>query len=231
MNTQTHVLLAAAVVGCVAETLRTRVSAAPGEKSTLEPSQLSIMLFIILGALIPDISLYVMFAYAKLTGVANNIIWSQMYYSPFWQNLGAMSNSLPIFLTGTMVCWLILRDSCSLRAELARDNASLYTNQTLRVVFAIFALSLASLLHVVADLPLHHDDGHPHFWPFTTWIFSSPVSYWDSAHYANYWVPVESLLGVSLVVILWRKTKRNIVKGLLLVAGLSYPAFALFFYS
>ncbi len=35
------------------------------------------------------------------------------------------------------------------------------------------------------DLPVHHDDGHRHFFPLSDWRFASPVSYWDPEHYGR----------------------------------------------
>ena len=42
------------------------------------------------------------------------------------------------------------------------------------------------MLHAFGDLPVHHDDGHCHFFPFSEWRFASPVSYWDPHHYGNW---------------------------------------------
>jgi hypothetical protein len=39
------------------------------------------------------------------------------------------------------------------------------------------------VLHVAADLPLHREDAHGHFYPFSDWHFESPISYWDPAHH------------------------------------------------
>ena len=49
----------------------------------------------------------------------------------------------------------------------------------------------------IGDLPLHNDDAHRHFFPFSDWRFSSPVSYWDPQHY-GYWA---SLVEFSCVLL------------------------------
>jgi len=56
------------------------------------------------------------------------------------------------------------------------------------------------MLHSLFDIPLHHDDGPRIFYPFSEYVFSSPISYWDSAHYANYVFPVEFWFSI---LILW----------------------------
>jgi len=43
-------------------------------------------------------------------------------------------------------------------------------------------------------LPVHHDDGHRHFFPLSDWRFESPVSYWDPAHYGHIFLWIELLL-------------------------------------
>lgn len=232
MNTQTHVLLAVSVVACVAGALRARVLTKTEPSRHIELSNFSTISIIIFGALLPDISLFVMFGYAQIIDVPNDVIWSEMYYSDFWQTLGAISNSAPIFCMSSLACWLIIQRSMqspNLTLRSARNR--LQGKQAISTAFAILVLSLASLLHVATDLPLHNDDGHPHFWPFTNWIYSSPVSYWDAEHYANFWVPLECTLGLTLVVIAWRKTQHLWIKGLLFMVGLSYPAFTLFFFT
>ena len=232
MNTQTHVLLAVAVVGCMAGVLRARLHGKSDPAREQPLTSFWTTALIVFGALLPDISLFIMFGYAQLTGVPNNVIWSEMYYSPFWQNLGAISNSAPVFLLASLACWLIItRALPSREIGSAQRGGVILSERGRAIAFAVLVFSLASLLHVAADFPLHHDDGHPHFWPFTNWIFASPVSYWDATHYARYWVPIECALGLTLVAYLWKKSTGLGTKGLLLLVGLSYPVFGIFFFS
>ena len=220
------------MVGSAANALRSREPHQSLLTGAGELGKVGITSLIVFGALLPDISLFIMFGYAQLTGVPNDVIWSEMYYSHFWQNLGAITNSVPIFLVASLVCWIFIqRSTQSATKGGLRKNSIKPRNHALVIAFAIGILSLSSLLHVAMDLPLHHDDGHPHFWPFTHWIFASPVSYCDAAHYANFWVPIECAVGLALVAIIWKSTKRLWAKGLLFIAGLSYPVFALFFFS
>ena len=62
----------------------------------------------------------------------------------------------------------------------------------------LWALLASMLLHTLGDLPVHHDDGHRHFFPFSDWRFESPVSYWDSNHHGDWF----SVFEISLVVLL-----------------------------
>ncbi|HMB47995.1 MAG TPA: hypothetical protein VKN63_06935 [Afifellaceae bacterium] len=59
MNTQTHILLAAALFARPGRPLRNTAAIA--------------------GGFIPDASLFVMWAYGRLTGVSENVIWNDMY--------------------------------------------------------------------------------------------------------------------------------------------------------
>ncbi|MFT5045396.1 MAG: hypothetical protein ACI8UP_002367 [Porticoccaceae bacterium] len=205
---------------------------AAGPSLNLELNNFSSIVFIVFGALLPDIGLFIMFGYAQLTDLPKDVIWAEMYYSDFWQKLGAISNSAPVFFSNSLVCWLIIRRSMqSQHSALVPLSEFLQGKQVMSTAFAVLVLSLASLLHVATDLPLHNDDGYAHFWPFTNWIFSSTVSFWDAGHYANLWVPIECVLGLTLVAILWRKTVSVWKKGLLFSVGLTYPVFALFFFS
>lgn len=49
---------------------------------------------------------------------------------------------------------------------------------------ALFAFGLATSLHTLIDIPIHHNDGPLLLFPFD-WEcrFNSPVSYWDPMHY------------------------------------------------
>lgn len=46
-------------------------------------------------------------------------------------------------------------------------------------------------LHSLLDIPLHHDDWPRIFYPLNDFIVRSPISYWDTNHYANYIIPIE----------------------------------------
>ena len=138
------------------------------------------------GALLPDASMFAMWARAKLAGVPEARIWGELYYSDAWQAAGAVTNSAPLFA-------LVL----GLGAALLHGGAR-------AVGTTLVAFALGALAHVAADLPLHHDDGHPHFWPFSGWIFASPISYWDPAHHGRLWSAIEVVLGVALAAWLWR---------------------------
>ena len=99
--------------------------------------------------------------------------WSVEYYKPVWQGYIDVFNSIPLLLIALLLCWKIRHG-------------------------LVWALLASMLLHTLGDLPVHHDDGHRHFFPFSDWRFVSPVSYWDSNHHGDWF----SVFEVSLVMIL-----------------------------
>ncbi len=125
--------------------------------------------WIFIGALIPDVAMFFLFFYEVLIGTPQRIIWTEKYFSPLWQNIVDVFNSFPIF-----IALLVL---------------SIYKKWN-----ALTAVSLAALLHIATDFPLHNDDAHRHFLPFSHWKFESPVSYWDPNFYGQYWSVFELLL-------------------------------------
>jgi len=54
------------------------------------------------------------------------------------------------------------------------------------------------------DLPLHREDAHRHFFPFSDWRFTSPVSYWDPDHYGGYAAIGEVVLVLAVSFFLFR---------------------------
>ncbi len=128
---------------------------------------------LVIGALLPDVPIVVFYAYQKLwRGMPEDWIWSQGYRLAGWQAFFEVFNSLPLILIGLLAA----RAAGSIR---------------LGAVFASMGV------HVVFDLPLHHDDGHRHLFPISDWRFESPVSYWDPTHYGLYVAPLEALLVVA----------------------------------
>ena len=133
------------------------------------------------GALLPDLSLYVMAGVSlAILQIPPDIVFGQMYFSETWQTVFAIDNSF--LLWGLVLAF------------------ALWWQAPAGIAFAG-----AGLLHIALDFPLHHDDGRPHFWPASDWIFESPLSYWDSAHHAAWVAPLEGLLVLCCVVVLFRK--------------------------
>jgi len=208
MNTQTHVLLAlAGLVTALPATFAGRWSATPPAWQRAA----SLMLTgAVLGALTPDATLFAMVGIAKWQGVPDAVIFGQWYYQPFWQALATVSNSVPLYLA-------VLAGAWAARHRLPRVAAA----------FAL-AFSVAALLHTLTDLPLHHDDGRPHFWPFSRWVFASPVSYWDPAHHGRVWSLVELALAGVLIGACWRALRHPLWRGALVLAAASYAAMAFY---
>ncbi|KNG92731.1 hypothetical protein [Pseudaestuariivita atlantica] len=130
-----------------------------------------------LGALAPDLSLYLMGAVSLyLLRIPPNVVFGELYYSDAWQTVFAIDNSA--ILWGGLLAWALWRRHAVLTA-----------------------FAGAGLLHIALDFPLHHDDGRAHFWPLTNWIFESPVSYWDARRHAGIVGPIEG--AASLILGLW----------------------------
>jgi len=206
MNTHAHILIAAAVL-CRSSQEAPNTKPIPS-KNWLTNSA------VVIGALIPDATLFLMFVQAKLRGIPDSEIWGTLYYSDFWQELGAISNSIPIFILIGIVGLLL--------------GGRLYSGSIVGRAILVFAA--AALLHCIADLPLHHNDGHAHFWPFTRWIFSSPVSYWDPAHYGLIWTPIEICIASFCAWLLWRQFKSAWIRFFLVLSILAYPLMMLFWF-
>ena len=148
---------------------------------------------LIAGALFPDMMMFVMVAWERwINGLSLELIFREAYFSDFWQEIFAINNSAPVFA-------LLLVMGLALRIEW------------------LWAFGLAALLHAMCDLPLHYDDGHPHFWPFTDWIFASPVSYWDPRHHGVAAGWAEAGLSVVLAVILLRRFKSVLARAAIIV--------------
>jgi len=199
MNTQTHVLLAVSVFGGsgMLAIFKRRLNVT--KPSTDGAIQKIVVAGLIFGALLPDLSLFIMFGYAQFLGLPHSVIWGEMYYSPFWQSLGAISNSIPIYLIAATISWLIMRNTAQSNSSIdasriaSQQNAvnqkALNLNSILLVL--VCAIALASLAHALTDLPLHHDDG-------------------------------QIALGLLFIVVLWRRYSPLWSKLLLVVAALGY---------
>lgn len=161
------------------------------------------------GAALPDVSLYLMAGTALFVlGIPPGVVFNDLYFSDAWQTVFAIDNSF--------VVWGVL-----LAVALWR-----------KVPWAV-ALTGAAVLHLCLDFPLHHDDGRPHFWPLSGWVFESPLSYWDRAQGAMWIAPLEAALAIAAGVALWvRKVPLwgMICAGVLILAELWVVRQWLFFF-
>ena len=161
MNTPAHLIFAAAVYA--------------------KPERTAVTVAALLGAFMPDASLYFLVAWAQFVqDIPPRVIFSQLYFSPAWQQIFAIDNS--VFVWGSiMAVGLALRKP------------------------VIKAFAGAGLLHIGLDFLLHHDDGRPHFWPLSNWIFESPVSYWDPRAHGRVIGLIEVALCAVFLGVLWRR--------------------------
>lgn len=122
---------------------------------SLLPTVPYVGLGIILGAVIPDIPIVILYTTQHyLHKTPDDEIWAVHYQKPFWLNLIHGAHSLPISLAGALCC-----------AVLAQPAG-----------VAFFASMFG---HALLDLPVHNRDAHRHFLPISQYRFESPYSYWD----------------------------------------------------
>ncbi|NJO99158.1 MAG: hypothetical protein HC764_26835 [Pleurocapsa sp. CRU_1_2] len=138
-------------------------------------------LAIAIGAILPDAPIFVFYLVAKLIyKMPEGKIWSEAYYEPFWQNLVALFHSIPLALIGAAIFY------------------RLDYNPGMILCFSL-------VCHSLLDLPVHHDDAHRHFFPFSNYRFISPFSYWDTNHYGTIiaFIEMALVLGVNPLVFGW----------------------------
>lgn len=161
---------------------------------------------IAVGAVLPDAAMFVFYAVEKLwLGASEQVIWTTRYFAPAWQDFFDLFNSVPIIAAGFGISFL------------ARNRPNM-------LLFASMGL------HVLLDLPLHHDDGHRHFHPISDWRFASPVSYWDPNHYGYITAPLEFAVALAGGVVLGRRhpsRRARIALGALAALYGAFIAFAL----
>ena len=160
---------------------------------------------VICGAILPDLPMFVFYGILKLRGVPERVIWRQSYYEPAWQNFIDLFNSVPLILLGLgIAAWLGSRSGV--------------------------LLAVSMLLHIAGDLPLHHDDGHRHFFPLSNWRFESPVSYWDPNHYGHIVSVIEVLAVVAACVVLltnYQSLAARLAVGAIAALYTAYFAYAI----
>ncbi|SLN57511.1 hypothetical protein PSA7680_03011 [Pseudoruegeria aquimaris] len=185
MNTPAHLLLGAAVFA--------------------RPKARAVTAAALLGALMPDLSLYLLAGGSiYVLGIPPETVFDEYYFSDGWQTIFAIDNSFVLW--GALFAF------------------ALWWRRAPLIAFAG-----SGLLHLVTDFLLHNDDARRQFWPLSDWVFHSPVSYWDPAHYGRIMGPLEALLCLALGVILWRRFHGPVARlSVLLLLGLEILPWAVF---
>ena len=159
---------------------------------------------VLIGSLLPDVPMFIFYFVERFVlATPMPTIWRVSYFEPGWQAFIDTFNSVPFMLMALWVAW------------------------RLRNQFMIL-LMLSMLLHVACDLPLHHDDGHRHLFPFLDWRFESPVSYWDPRYFGRIASGIEALLVLACCWVLYiRHVHRWTRVSIGAVAGLQVAEFGL----
>ena len=166
-----------------------------------------------LGGILPDLALYGLLVWGLSSGLTLGEMFSSRYWSPAWQTAMSPGNSAPAFLLIAAIGYGLWRGGGRHRQA--------------GLVVAVFGA--AALAHIALDFPLHVDDGHTHLWPFSDWKYVSPVSYWDPAHYGNWVRPLELVIGMACLVVLFRRFRARWVRALVIIGIGLYVAEPLFF--
>jgi hypothetical protein len=161
MNTPAHLLLGAAAFGD------------PDRRWTTSAA--------LLGALAPDLSLYLMAGFSLvILQIPPQVVFDELYFSDAWQSVFAVDNSFVLWGAAIVL--------------------AMWRGRPWMVAFCG-----AALVHLLTDFGLHNGDARPHFWPISDWRFISPFSYWESGHGAQIIAPLEGILCLILLAILWQR--------------------------
>lgn len=164
-------------------------------------AQANMLTPVVLGAILPDAPMFWFYAVEKwIRKTPEALIWQESYHQLHWQNFIDLFNSLPLMGVGLLI--------------------SLWSQST-------FGLLLfgSMVLHIVGDFPLHHDDAHRHFFPFSNWRFQSPISYWDPNHYGHIVTLLEILAVIMSCLVLFQGYDSWIGRLVIGVVGLIYGLF------
>jgi hypothetical protein len=139
----------------------------------------ALVLPIVAGAVAPDVPIVVLYLREKyLRGLPDERIWSESYQRRFWLNLIHGVHSVPLTLLGLLLFWAL----------------------GIPTLAAFFG---SALLHALGDLPVHAQDAHRHFLPFSQYRFISPLSYWDVRYHGKAVALAEALLVLIAAGTLW----------------------------
>lgn len=156
-----------------------------------------------LGAVAPDLPMLVFYFWERLArGVSEGRIWSERYFDPGWQVVFDIPSSIPLLALALCILLVLIGRRSTAAGGVPSAEVAAAPRQARLTAWALLVASM--ILHALGDLPLHREDAHRHFFPFSDWRFTSPVSYWDPDHYGGYAAIGEVLLVLAVSVFLFR---------------------------
>lgn len=185
-----------------------------------EPSPL-LASAIFLGSILPDLPMFVLYAWAKgIRRQSEGQIWSETYWNPFWQTLTHGFHSMPLGLLGAAIAWFVGGGGFKLNT-VAEGTGGVGGTGGAIASFGLF-LCLSAVLHDLGDLPVHNNDAHRHFLPFSGYRFISPFSYWDRRYHARWVSLVERCLVLVATIHLFTPFESWVIRSLLILVNLLY---------
>ncbi len=212
MMTQTHVLVAAALLAGPERPARQNMA-------------------VIAGALFPDLAIFALYGWSKLAGIPEDTLWRVIYFSEPAQTITAFGNSAPLYALLMILGLALVKRDVSLTYATGPSGTGTgvahYVSAGTTNVVVLF--SLAALTHLAGDFPVHVNDAHRHLWPVSDWRFVSPVSYWDPRHHGGTFALIEAAAGLALAVVLFRRFRALWVRSAMLILALAYVAVPAYF--
>ncbi len=159
---------------------------------------------VLAGAVVPDVPIVILYLREKARGTPDDIIWSQVYQRRHWLAIIHGAHSLPLGGLATLLSFLFASP-------------------------ALVAFFCSMSAHALCDLPVHAHDAHRHFFPFSSYRFISPISYWDPRYHGRTVAWIEALLIAACSVFIycvlaprWTRLAPSTVAILLLTTNLWY---------
>jgi hypothetical protein len=169
-----------------------------------------------LGGFLPDIPMIAVVVGLKIAGTPDRVIFGELYWQNWWQITNAIGHNFWLW-GGLLLLAIVMRERLSTSVR-AVEGWTL-----------LGIVSASALLHTAIDFICHREDAHMSFWPITRWKFISPVSYWDSQHFGQWFSAFEAALSLVLIFILLRRFGHILVRIALGLAALLYVAVPIYF--
>lgn len=162
---------------------------------------------LVVGGVLPDVPMFVLYLWGRfIAQLPESTLWQTTYFEPAWQHAVDAGHSVPLALGLFAVA----------RWQRGRNRTASRGWRRLELGAA------AALLHSAFDFPVHHNDGHRHFWPLSSFRFDSPISYWDPCCFGPQVSAIETLAMAALSVVLFRRAHSRFARGAFALLAVAY---------